>query len=332
MDIASLSTPALRPVNVRTDLTQVADLIELCFGDQMDPDGHEYVRQLRRAAANPSFLRWMPGAREQVSFPLHGYVWIEEERIIGNLSLIPFFNQGRWLYLIANVAVHPDFRRRGIGRKLTQKALWHIHEHGAASAWLQVREDNPAAVDLYRNLGMVERARRTTWVSINASPVERSSPAGIEIRPRQGRDWRCQREWLHKLYPPEITWNLPIDIPAFNPSIVNRIAALINGEKRAHWSIYYNHECIGVLTWEPSRHFADTLWLANAPEWSGQAILNLLHHARTTYSNLRPLMVNYPSGVDQTPFWEAGFQAQNTLIWMEMPFHRDRTRWDDSTA
>jgi hypothetical protein len=32
------------------DLHEVANLIEICFADQMDADGEEYLRQLRRVA------------------------------------------------------------------------------------------------------------------------------------------------------------------------------------------------------------------------------------------------------------------------------------------
>ena len=61
--------------------------------------------------------------------PPAGLVWKEDSpdgggrRLVGNLSLIPIGLQGKRGYLIANVAVHPDFRGRGIGRELTTTAL-----------------------------------------------------------------------------------------------------------------------------------------------------------------------------------------------------------------
>ena len=164
MAIASpLETGHLRPLDVRTDLASIADLIELSFSDHMDAEGRDYIRYIRRVAQNNSLIRWVPGAAELVSLPLHGYVWQEDNRIIGNLSLIPFFFQNHWIYLIANVAVHPDYRRQGIGRKLTLRAIEHIRKHEVSEAWLQVRDDNSGAYQLYRSLGFVERTRRTTW-------------------------------------------------------------------------------------------------------------------------------------------------------------------------
>ena len=100
----------IRRLDVHRDLSEAADLIEMCFGSQMDPDGHTYLRNIRRAARNNDHLRWLPGPAEQATYPLFGYVWEENHKIIGNISLIPVLFKGSWRYLIANVAVHPDYR------------------------------------------------------------------------------------------------------------------------------------------------------------------------------------------------------------------------------
>ena len=128
-----LSTPSpdhLRPFDVRHDLSRVADLVELCFADSLDPDGQNYLRQMRSAARNPVYLHWASAAAERVPMPLSGYVWEEDKRLVGNLTLIPFNVHGRRYYLIANVAVHPEFRRLGIARKLTSRAIQHAQQHG----------------------------------------------------------------------------------------------------------------------------------------------------------------------------------------------------------
>ena len=87
----------IRPLDVRRDLLAVADLIDVCFADSMDAEGREYIQHIRRVASDSTYMRWMPGAAEKVSAPMHGYVWIEDGRLIGNLTLIPFFRQRRWL-------------------------------------------------------------------------------------------------------------------------------------------------------------------------------------------------------------------------------------------
>ena len=90
-------------------------------------------------------------------------------RIVGNLSLIPFVRRGHVVYLIANVAVHPDYRRRGIARQLTQTALDYLRQRGVSSAWLQVRDDNPVGLSPLPLAGLC-RARL-------AAPPGRAAPA-----------------------------------------------------------------------------------------------------------------------------------------------------------
>jgi hypothetical protein len=54
---SSTSSSGLRPFDVRRDLNQVADLVEQCFADTLDPDGQHYLGQMRAAAGNPAYLR-----------------------------------------------------------------------------------------------------------------------------------------------------------------------------------------------------------------------------------------------------------------------------------
>ncbi len=141
-------TPQLRPLNILHDLPAVADLIEKCFASTMDAEGRSYLQQMRRAGRDNSFLRWAASAVETASMPLSGYVWEENGQIIGNVSLIPHHHKRKKYYLIANVATHPDHRRRGIGRALTEVAIRHARARNSSEIWLHVRDDNPGAIAL----------------------------------------------------------------------------------------------------------------------------------------------------------------------------------------
>jgi len=64
---------------------------------------------------------------------------------------------GFWLIAgeahIANIAVHPNLRRRGIGRALLMNALRWACQRGAKFATLEVRRSNTAAQRLYESFG-----------------------------------------------------------------------------------------------------------------------------------------------------------------------------------
>ncbi len=64
---------------------------------------------------------------------------------------------------IYNIAVHPDLRQTGLGKKLLGRVLDAAQEHGVTRAILEVRVSNVAALGLYRTLGFVECGRRKAY-------------------------------------------------------------------------------------------------------------------------------------------------------------------------
>lgn len=55
--------------------------------------------------------------------------------------------------LLHNVVVSPEFRGIGLGKKICQAAILRSKECGASCIYLQVMQNNPIALDLYRKLG-----------------------------------------------------------------------------------------------------------------------------------------------------------------------------------
>jgi ribosomal protein S18 acetylase RimI-like enzyme len=308
----------IRKLKDQNDLLQVADLMEICFGEQLDRDGREYIRQMRRAAMDARYMRWIPGASEMICMPMSGFVWEEDNKIVGNLTIIPYKHERKWIYLIANVAVHPDFRRQGIAKQLTNKALNHVQEHPVSSAWLQVRDDNPVAEHLYRELGFIERARRTVWQSGEVIGEKFNHGNALEIRNRSGLDWIQQREWLSALYPTELAWYLSFNLKRFDDQPLRKFVRWLDGVSIRHWSVYDGKELVGVLSCEPSRSFADVLWLAAPIEWESKVIRRILPFVRKELASQKPLSINFPAGHSEDAFLAAGFKPITTLIWMSI--------------
>ena len=314
-----VSTLRLRKINLRQDLSEVADLIELCFASTLDADGREYLRHLRWAARDAYYLNWLQGAAERISAPLNGFVWEEEGKIVGNLSLIPMVRGGKVFYWIANVAVHPDYRRRGIARQLTQKALTHLRERGIHSAWLQVRSDNPAAYNLYRSLGFADRLQRASWQAHSGQPVAHLLAGSIRVGCRQEQDWKQQAAWLHEIYPPDVAWYLSLKISHFKPDWWRRLLRWLQGDVQQNWCVWQAERALAFVSWEPSNTATDLLWVAAPVVMDLQALAALLSYARVELGYRgKPLQVNYPAGQSEEAFLQAGFQLHQALTWMSV--------------
>jgi ribosomal-protein-alanine N-acetyltransferase len=68
---------------------------------------------------------------------------------------------------VATFATHRDYRRRGIGSRLLAEALNDAHAGGARRAFLEVRESNTAAQDMYRKFGFEVTGRRPKYYKDN---------------------------------------------------------------------------------------------------------------------------------------------------------------------
>jgi ribosomal-protein-alanine N-acetyltransferase len=68
---------------------------------------------------------------------------------------------------IATIAIHPEFRRQGIGRRLLTHTLSRAMDDGARSSFLEVRESNLAAQEMYRQFGYEPTGRRKRYYKDN---------------------------------------------------------------------------------------------------------------------------------------------------------------------
>ncbi|MCB6179234.1 ribosomal protein S18-alanine N-acetyltransferase [Rhodobacter sp. Har01] len=64
---------------------------------------------------------------------------------------------------LLTVAVAPESRRRGLGRKLVARFLYQARLRGATRAFLEVSAENPAAQALYESAGFVPAGRRKAY-------------------------------------------------------------------------------------------------------------------------------------------------------------------------
>lgn len=91
--------------------------------------------------------------------------WVAEvdERVVGMVVA--------WLMVdethIATIATHPDSRRQGIASKLLLHSLLYTMDEGAQTSFLEVRESNLAAQEMYRKFGYEAMGRRKHYYRDN---------------------------------------------------------------------------------------------------------------------------------------------------------------------
>jgi len=76
---------------------------------------------------------------------------------------------GMWLLFeeahVTNVAIMPDYRQKGRGRRLMLAMMQHADKRGAEKMTLEVREGNTVAQHLYQRLGFEQNGFRPGYYS-----------------------------------------------------------------------------------------------------------------------------------------------------------------------
>jgi ribosomal-protein-alanine N-acetyltransferase len=92
-----------------------------------------------------------------------GWVAETEGRVVAMLVLWFIVDEAH----IATIAVHPDFRRQGIGEQILLHALLAVQSEGARRAFLEVRAGNTEAQAMYRKYGFVVDGVRPKYYKDN---------------------------------------------------------------------------------------------------------------------------------------------------------------------
>jgi len=150
----------IRPIHLRKDLNEVADLVDACLPII-------WTRRPRLFAKHSS-----PGQRGQlllsgchvtrdIPVPFHGYVWVENGKIIGNITLI-YLRKRKRISILLPMLRRFAISRRGIARQMTERAIQHVREHGGKSIILQSVKTT-GCHSFIRIFGFYEITRRTNW-------------------------------------------------------------------------------------------------------------------------------------------------------------------------
>jgi GNAT superfamily N-acetyltransferase len=295
----------VRPINLKTDLAPLADLIELVFADSMDQSGLAAVREMRYLSKMSLGLNLLAGVNDLAQGISLGHVYIADGRLVGNVSIYPTNWKGvrGKAWIIANVGVHPDYQRRGIAAELMRASMDMIRQRGGTTALLQVDMTNDTARRLYRRLGFIDERTWTLWRRNSSSRAPLSSEAqSVYISTRRRSEWRAEYEMAQRLRPAHLGgmgWQRPLHMGLFRKSFLQRLT---------DWVSFRSEERLVIRSADQQRLLA-SLWIENSfmsgntqltlmvePEYAGiydDALINLA--TRSFGSSRGSLVIEHPS-------------------------------------
>lgn len=302
------------------DISEIAELLDISFSASLDLAARQMLRQVSWLASlgkRAWDLCCLLGAVNPEEWN-HSVVWQENGRIVGNVTLTHRRPQkGAWL--VSNVAVTPDYRRRGIARQLTRFAIAQIRSWGGRELYLQVDADNLSAANIYKEFGFREIDCRVTW--IHPGGISAANPSAIEnvdgcrtVR-RQPEDWPEEYRFLAETAPGGLGWNDPLDIDRIRPSIWRTLDRSLAGESESHFLAWCPDGLAGVLLYTERFHNWEGL-LIQRPGTAGRVETQLLRLLVRDGSSVKQGVVETTLEADPDCMTGLGFRKRRILVWM----------------
>lgn len=324
----SVPEKGLRPLIPGRDLLGVADLIEEAFASELDRSGRQALREMRWMGRWGKLLLLLDYMSPDESSFLNGFVWEEDERIIGNVTVSRHSSDGR-RWFISNVAVSKAFRGRGIARALMDAALEFVREMRGRVVSLQVREGNEPAIHLYKTMAFKTTGAVTQYFMAKPRPVEQLPlPSDVRLRPHRfdAIDARDAFSLARMVIPDGLQQESPLKFRTFRLEsdihFSNVVRRLFGMGTRQYWvAETLSGKMIATLNIEPGMGKKEhSLGFLVHPNWQGklEAVLVSKALAHLAQWPSRPILFQYPEGLQHSAsaLENAGFSKRRTLLWM----------------
>lgn len=186
----------------------------------------DMVAQIRRYWPLLSILRRF-SARFRDMFL--GFVWEEDGRAAG---LTLYQRQSGSVYYINNVSVLPEYRRRGIARRLVEAVFEQVRSRDGKMILLDVIAGNLPAVRLYEQLGW-QHFSGTRHYSFTGDdlPEIQPLPDGCQLVEIPRSQWRPVYELDRRILPARVQAFRPVVESRYREPLVDRLMDALLGMK-----------------------------------------------------------------------------------------------------
>ncbi len=300
--ISARDLDGLRPVCLRHDLGPLADLIELVFADNMDSAGRAAIREMRYLSHMGLLLGPISRLNDLAMGISLGFVYVMDGALVGNVSVYPA-SYPRALgatWILANVAVHPRYRGRGIAGRLVDAGLEMIRQRGGARVILQVNYDNEAALRLYARRGFIyERAWRA-WRRSGFLPAPMTEGRRFRIVRPRANEWQAELKLAQAARPNAlggVGWLKPVHEGDFRRPVWRRLRDLLamNGKDKLIIRDEATDEILAACWLEGGLGFGSLrAWLYAAPQIDSQPYLDALLANLVSRHERAAIVVEHP--------------------------------------
>jgi len=311
----------VRPFDPARDLKQVAAVIAAAFGDRLGPDGQIALAEMHRVARWSPLLWWLywPGI-VRTGIP-SGFVWVEQGRVTGNISLRR--SLGRGGFFIGNVAVHPERQGRGIAGALVDTALDAIAAQGGHWVGLEVQVDNHVARHLYEHRGFRAVGRTCHMLRPAGLPWAETPSLYHLLRRGRGTDTAAVVRLLHATVSESQRQMLELRREDYSPGWEHALAHWLTGRHETWWMCEEGGEISGaVRTLRELKRRPARLEVLVKPESSGRLETVLLQHGLSSLRGASKRMIctvfPYPNEALMAALEAAGFEKLRVLVQMRL--------------
>jgi ribosomal protein S18 acetylase RimI-like enzyme len=321
----------LRAMDPMKDLRGVADLIEEAFASDLDRSGQSALQELRWLSRLKPILWWMVYASPDHTDFLSGFVWEEDKKIVGNIT-INRTSVGSRRWLISNLAVAKNYRGQGIARGLMYAAIELVKEYNGLSVALQVRADNRVARHLYESLHFKEISG-TAYLWIRRVPKVEVEPLPkdlvLRVRNADSNDNREAYSLASIATPLSVQKEWPLRHGQFrlnqNETFGNFFRWFSGGGPLVHWVVEEGGRFIGLVNIKPGTWGqAHQIELIVHHDWRGRLERPLISRALAYLYpwRTRNIFIKHPAHHPEAVavYKEFGFIENQTLIWMKREF------------
>ncbi len=187
---------------------------------------------------------------------MRGFVW-EEDGQLGAVVMVQRSGKTR-TWGVGIVGVLPEFRRRGLARKLLTRSLDDLRQRGAQHINLAVISKNVPAYALYKSLGFQHYSSVIDFdLRPEQAPAERVIPQGYDEATLSSMDWKPRYELEKRITPDDIAACVPLEIGRYHsPWILRCLNPIMNRlRKTVEEQFMYRHQevIVGLLRHSTSR-------------------------------------------------------------------------------